>query len=80
MKVVFCSSEVAPYAKTGGLADVCGSLPFALLARLPLLGGIGARLKAIDVADLARCFIICLDDETTIRRTLEGRSLWATLP
>ncbi len=56
-----------------------GSLPFALLAKLPLLGGIGARLKAIDVADLARCFISCLDDETTIKRTLEGRSLWATL-
>ena len=30
MKVVFCTSEAAPYAKTGGLADVCGSLPFAL--------------------------------------------------
>ncbi|HDL09826.1 MAG TPA: glycogen synthase GlgA [Candidatus Omnitrophica bacterium] len=30
MKVLFCSSEVAPYAKTGGLADVAGSLPVAL--------------------------------------------------
>lgn len=30
MKVVFCSSEVFPFAKTGGLADVCGSLPIAL--------------------------------------------------
>ncbi len=30
MNVVFCTSEVAPYAKTGGMADVCGSLPFAL--------------------------------------------------
>lgn len=30
MKVIFCSSEVYPYAKTGGLADVCGSLPIAL--------------------------------------------------
>jgi starch synthase len=30
MKVVFCSSEVIPYAKTGGLADVCGSLPIVL--------------------------------------------------
>ena len=30
MKVVFCSSEVVPFAKTGGLADVCGSLPLAL--------------------------------------------------
>jgi len=30
MKVVFCSSEVFSFAKTGGLADVCGSLPIAL--------------------------------------------------
>lgn len=32
MKIVFCSSEVVPFAKTGGLADVCGSLPPALEA------------------------------------------------
>ncbi len=30
MKIAFCSSEVFPYAKTGGLADVCGALPLAL--------------------------------------------------
>jgi len=30
MKVVFCCSEMAPFAKTGGLGDVCGSLPLAL--------------------------------------------------
>jgi len=30
MKVAFCSSEVFPFAKTGGLGDVCGSLPLAL--------------------------------------------------
>ncbi|UCC94298.1 MAG: glycogen synthase GlgA [Candidatus Omnitrophota bacterium] len=30
MKVAFCSSEVFPFAKTGGLADVSGALPFAL--------------------------------------------------
>ncbi len=33
LKILFVSSEVAPYAKTGGLADVAGSLPRAL-ARL----------------------------------------------
>ena len=32
MKVLFVSSEVAPFAKTGGLADVAGSLPKALAA------------------------------------------------
>lgn len=30
MKVAFCSSEVFPFAKTGGLADVAGALPLAL--------------------------------------------------
>jgi starch synthase len=30
LKVLFLSSEVMPFAKTGGLADVAGSLPIAL--------------------------------------------------
>lgn len=30
MKILFVSSEVAPFAKTGGLADVAGALPKAL--------------------------------------------------
>jgi starch synthase len=33
MKVAFVSSEVVPFAKTGGLADVCGALPLALEAQ-----------------------------------------------
>lgn len=31
--IIFVTSEAAPYSKTGGLADVCGSLPIALADR-----------------------------------------------
>ena len=30
IKILFASSEVEPFSKTGGLADVAGSLPIAL--------------------------------------------------
>lgn len=32
MKIAICASEVVPFAKTGGLADVAGALPLALEA------------------------------------------------
>ena len=40
MKVLYGASEVAPFAKTGGLADVAGSLPKALR-------GLGADVRVI---------------------------------
>ncbi len=39
LKVLIAASEAAPFAKTGGLADVAGSLPIALVA-----AGVDARL------------------------------------
>jgi starch synthase len=53
LKVLSLSAEVAPFAKAGGLADVCGSLPKALAALghevrvvMPAYGAVEAALQA----------------------------------
>jgi starch synthase len=59
-KILFCSSEVAPYAKTGGLADVAGALPAALRSKgidcesvMPYYGSIKNKgIKPGHVTDL----------------------------
>ncbi|MHC1725055.1 MAG: glycogen synthase GlgA [Syntrophobacteraceae bacterium] len=55
MQVLFCASEVSPYAKTGGLADVAGSLPESLKKLgcdvrifLPLYRTVRERLKGLE--------------------------------
>ena len=52
MKLLYVTSEAYPFCKTGGLADVAGSLPKALRKRLvgcrvvmPLYGGIKQELR-----------------------------------
>src|SRR4051812_303166 len=52
LKILFLSSEVAPFAKAGGLADVCGSLPKALAALghdvrivMPAYGSVESALR-----------------------------------
>ena len=58
MKVLHVASEVAPFAQSGGLADVVAGLPAALVAHhgleaavlVPLYRGVAARLEAAGVA------------------------------
>ena len=48
-KVLFVSSEVSPYAKSGGLADVAGSLPKELLKMGYDISIIMPRYREVDV-------------------------------
>ncbi len=50
MKIAICASEVVPFAKTGGLADVAGALPLALEKENQEIIVILPRYKAIDKA------------------------------
>jgi starch synthase len=56
MKIVFASSEVVPFSKTGGLADVAGALPAAIASRGHEVTIVTPRYGSVDVAafDLRR--------------------------
>jgi len=50
MDIAWVASEMAPFSKTGGLADVAGALPKALAARGHRVLAISPRYKAIEGA------------------------------
>ena len=71
MKVVLASSEVTPFAKTGGLADVCGSLPSALAGLGQAPGAALALARRGDELDL-----LCQPDADGALQLAVGR--WST--
>ena len=79
-QICFVTSEVAPYAKTGGLGDVCAALPKALARAghvvrvfLPFYASARAAAGDTEVVETARDVPVTLGDATywfTLRRTL----------
>jgi starch synthase len=56
MKILMLASEVAPFAKTGGLADVVGSLPAALKALGHEVAVLLPRYGTVDLKGLRRVY------------------------
>lgn len=56
IKVLMVASEAAPFAKTGGLADVVGSLPAALRAFDCEVAVLIPRYRAVDVSSARRIY------------------------
>lgn len=52
LSILFVSSEVVPYAKTGGLADVSGALPAALAAQGHRVVTVMPLYRTVDRTDL----------------------------
>ncbi|HTT63372.1 MAG TPA: glycogen synthase GlgA [Bryobacteraceae bacterium] len=56
MKILMVASEAAPFAKTGGLADVVGSLPAALKTFGHEVAVLLPRYAAVDLKDARRVY------------------------
>ncbi len=78
LKILLISSEVAPFAKTGGLADVAGSLPKALLLQGNDIRVVLPRYRSIPARDYVADFPVQVGDrkETCIVRSdsIEAKS------
>ncbi|MBI3618111.1 MAG: glycogen synthase GlgA [Candidatus Omnitrophica bacterium] len=69
MHITFCAVEAVPFAQTGGLGDVCGSLPLALAQRDVSITILLPRYKFID----AKKFGITPVDKSLSRRVVSPK-------
>jgi len=79
LRVLFMASEVEPFAKTGGLADVSGALPAALAAMghdvrilMPKYRGVDARSGPLSV--VVPSLLVRLGDRNVEGALYEGRA------
>jgi starch synthase len=78
MHIVMAASEAVPFAKTGGLADVCGALPKQLVARghhcsLFLPGYRRAMNTGLPVEDTHVSFVVDMAGKQVASRILKVR-------
>lgn len=74
MKILFVASEIAPFSKTGGLADVAQSLPGALKALGHDIRAVMPRYFTID--DQPSGMTLAADVAVPMHNGLHGASLW----
>ncbi len=84
MKILFVSSEVFPFAKTGGLADVAGALPLALKELGHDVRVVMPKYKAVEkysnsIDDLNKHIFVPVGAETKEGKLFEGK-LFESVP
>jgi starch synthase len=81
LRILLIASEVDPFAKTGGLADVAAALPRALAGlkhdvRILMPKWRGVERHAADLRPVAERLRVPLGDRTVEGALLEGRAPW----